>query len=151
MAEHSTSITINALPEEIWEVLGDFAAISTWVPMIQHSCSLSGQTSGVGATRRVQIAQQALVETVTIWEPNASLAYTIDGMPPIVGTARNTWTLQPQANGTLVNLTTEIPTAWNPIQRLAASKALERMSIAARFMTTGLRQEVARRKKEVRQ
>lgn len=151
MAEHSTSITINATPEEIWEVLADFATISTWVPMIQHSCSLNGQTSGIGACRRVQIAQQALVETVTVWEPNAAVAYTIEGMPPIVGTATNTWTMQPHANGTLVKLTTEIPSAWNPIQRLAASKALERMSIAATFMTTGLRHEAARRKNEVRQ
>lgn len=89
--------------------------------------------------RRVQIAQQTLVETVTIWEPNERLSYSIEGMPPIVGVATNTWTLSRASHGVLVTLTTDIPTRWNPLQRFAATKALERMSIAAGLMTTGLR------------
>jgi len=89
--------------------------------------------------RRVQIAQQTLVETVTIWEPNERLAYSIEGMPPIVGVATTTWTLEPTSRGVLVTLTTDIPTKWNPLQRFAATKALERLNIAAGLMTTGLR------------
>ena len=139
MATQSTSITINASPEAIWLVLADFPAIATWVPLIQHSSILSPQTSGVGAMRRVQIAQQTLVETVTIWEPHERLAYSIEGMPPIVGVATNTWSLEPTSRGVLVTLTTNIPTRWNPLQRFAATKALERMKIAAGLMTTGLR------------
>ena len=151
MATSSMDITINASAEDVWAILADFPTIAMWVPMIQHSCSMTQETSGVGATRRVQIAQQALVETVTVWEPQQRLAYTIEGMPPIVGIATTTWTLQPTPKGTRVTISTEIPSSRNPAKRFAATKALERMSLAARFMTTGLRQEAATRGREVTQ
>lgn len=149
MATYSTNITINAPIGDIWSVLADFPVISHWVPLIQHSCTLSQQRSGVGAVRRVQIAQQTLVETVTVWEPDTQLSYTIDGLPPIVGTATNTWRLEPSKRGVLVTLTTDIPTGRNPVRKLAATKALERMSIASNSMTSGLRQELATRRSEV--
>ena len=151
MAANSMDITINAPTEDVWAILADFPAISMWVPMIQHSCLITQETSGVGAARRVQIAQQALIETVTVWEPQRRLAYTIEGMPPIVGIATTTWTLQPSAKGTRVTISTEIPSSRNPAKRFAAAKALERMSLAARLMTTGLRQEAATRGKKVAQ
>lgn len=151
MATNSMEISINASAEDVWAILADFPAIAMWVPMIQHSCSITQATSGVGATRRVQIAQQTLVETVTVWEPQQRLAYTIEGMPPIVGIATTTWTLQPSPKGTRVTISTEIPSSRNPAKRFAATKALERMSLAARFMTTGLRQEAATRGREVTQ
>ena len=151
MAASSMEITINASAEDVWSILSDFPAISKWVPMIQHSCSITQHASGMGATRRVQIAQQTLIETVTVWEPEQRLSYTIDGMPPIVGTATTTWALQTTPTGTLVTLATEIPPSRNPGKRFAAAKALERMSLAARFMTTGLRQEAANRRSAVTQ
>lgn len=151
MATSSMDITINASAEDVWAILADFPTIAMWVPMIQHSCSMTQETSGVGATRRVQIAQQALIETVTVWEPQQRLAYTIEGMPPIVGIATTTWTLQPSPKGTRVTISTEIPSSRNPAKRFAATKALERMALAARFMTTGLRQEAATRGREVTQ
>ena len=151
MAASSMDITINAPTEDVWAILADFPSISMWVPMIQHSCLITQATSGVGAARRVQIAQQALIETVTVWEPQRRLAYTIEGMPPIVGIATTTWTLQPSPKGTRVTISTEIPSSRNPAKRFAAAKALERMSLAARLMTTGLRQEAATRGKKVAQ
>ncbi|NBV74348.1 MAG: SRPBCC family protein, partial [Actinobacteria bacterium] len=38
------SSEIAATPSEIWEVLADFGALASWVPMIQHTCPLSDQT-----------------------------------------------------------------------------------------------------------
>lgn len=130
--------TINASPSEAWEVLAEFGALSSWVPMIQHSCLLSQQDQGVGTVRRVQIAQQTLVERVDMWEPTSTLAYTIEGLPPIVGTPRNTWRLIPTESGTDVRLTTEIDTGANPIKKAIAKKVLERMSTASEFMLAGL-------------
>lgn len=130
--------SISATPERAWEVLTDFGALSSWVPMIQHSCLLSEQTDGVGTVRRVQIARQTLVERVDVWEPTSTLGYTIEGLPPIVGTARNTWRLAPTASGTDVTLTTEIDTGRNPIKQVVAKKVLERMSTASEFMLAGL-------------
>jgi uncharacterized protein YndB with AHSA1/START domain len=136
------STTVAAPPERVWEVLADFGAIATWVPMIQHSCLLSEQTAHPGTVRRVQLARQTLVERVVVWRPSQELAYDIEGLPPIVGTARNTWRLTPVDDGTRpsarVVLTTEIDTGRNPVKALVAKKVLERMALATELMLAGL-------------
>ncbi len=140
--------TIEATPDAAWAVLADFGAISRWVPLIQHSCLLSDQTEGVGTIRRVQIARQTLIETVEVWQPGQTLAYTIDGLPPIVGRGRNTWQLRPAGRTTLATLTTDITPgdraggrpnpALLPISILATRAALKRMSLASELMLAGL-------------
>jgi uncharacterized protein YndB with AHSA1/START domain len=135
--------TVAAPPERVWEVLSDFGAIASWVPIIQHSCLLSEQTEHPGTVRRVQIARQTLVERVVTWRPGRELAYTIEGLPPIVGTARNTWCLTPVGERTHVVLTTEIDTGRNPVKSLVAKKVLERMALASEMMLSGLTAAVA--------
>jgi hypothetical protein len=127
----------------VWAVLADFGAIANWVPMIQHSCLLSEQIELPGTIRRVQIARQTLVERVVTWKPSRELAYDIEGLPPIVGTARNTWRLVPAAHGTEVVLTTEIETGPNPVKVFVAKKVLERMAMASDSMLAGLATAVA--------
>ena len=124
--------------ESVWRVLADFGNISAWVPLVGHSCLLSEQTSGPGTVRRVQIARQALVERVTEWDEPRTLTYSIEGLPPMVGTATNRWRLDPAGAVTEVNLTTEIVTGPNPAKRIVAAKALERMAIASDAMLAGL-------------
>lgn len=145
MSHLERTTTVAAPPERVWEVLADFGAIATWVPMIQHSCLLSEQTEHPGTVRRVQIARQTLVERVVTWRPTQELAYDIEGLPPIVGTARNTWRLTASADGagTDVVLTTEIDTGTNPVKRLVAKKVLERMALASDMMLAGLTATVA--------
>lgn len=143
MSSLERSSTVAAPPERVWDVLADFGAIASWVPMIQHSCLLSEQTEHPGTVRRVQIARQTLVERVVVWRPAQELAYDIEGLPPIVGTARNTWRLTPVDGGTHIVLTTEIATGPNPVKRLVATKVLERMALASDMMLAGLATAVA--------
>lgn len=138
MVQLDKSLAIDASPAVAWSVLADFGAIASWVPLIGHSCLLSDQADGVGAVRRVQIARQVLVERVVTWEPERALAYDIEGLPPIVGTARNSWQLTPTATGTDVSLTTTIDTGTNPAKKFVANKVLERMSLASDMMLAGL-------------
>lgn len=138
MSRLERSATVAAPPERVWEVLSDFGAIASWVPMIQHSCLLSDQTAHPGTIRRVQIARQTLVERVVTWRPAQELAYDIEGLPPLVGTARNTWRVAPLGTGSQVVLTTEIDTGANPVKRLVAKKVLERMALASDMMLAGL-------------
>lgn len=134
------STTVAATPDRVWEVLADFGAIATWVPMIQHSCLLSEQTEHPGTVRRVQLARQTLVERVVTWRPGVEVAYAIEGLPPIVGPTRNTWSLKPSSGGahTEVVLTTEIETGRNPIKTFAATKVLQKMELASEMMLAGL-------------
>jgi len=130
--------TLDTTPDIAWSVLADFGAIASWVPLIGHSCLIGQPETGLGATRRVQIARQVLIERVVTWDPGRSLAYDIEGLPPIVGTPRNTWTLTSTSDGTHVALTTTIDTGRNPVKKFAAGKALERMALASDMMLAGL-------------
>ena len=82
---------IAASPAEVWDALADFASIADWAPDVDHSCLMSVETGGVGAVRRVQAGRVVLVERVVTWEPALALAYSIDGLPPVVGSVTNTW------------------------------------------------------------
>ena len=138
MIQTERSRDIDATPERLWEVLADFGALASWVPMIQHTCPLSEQTEGVGTVRRVQVQRQTLVETVTIWTPPTTLAYTIEGLPPIAGVPVTTWQLTPQGASTSVTVSTELDTGRNPVRLLVGRKVLERLGLAAEFMLAGL-------------
>ena len=113
--------------------------MSAWVPIIQHSSALNERTSGVGASRRVQLAAQTLVETVTVWEPHRQLTYSIEGLPPLIGEVHNEWVLTGTTEGTAVVLTTTIRTGRNPVKKFIAKKVLERMETASTFMLTSLK------------
>jgi carbon monoxide dehydrogenase subunit G len=142
MIQIERSREIDATPDRLWEVLADFGALASWVPMIQHTCPLSEQTEGVGTVRRVQVQRQTLVETVTIWTPPTTLAYTIEGLPPIAGVPVTTWRLTPQGPSTSVTVSTELDTGRNPVRVLVGRKVLERLGLAAEFMLAGLAERV---------
>ena len=137
------SSEIAATPAEIWEVLADFGALASWVPMIQHTCPLSDQTEGVGTVRQVQVQRQTLVETVTVWSPPDTLTYTIEGLPLIAGVPVTTWRLIADGPNTRVTVSTDLDTGRNPIRRLVGRKVLDRLGLAAEFMLAGLAARVA--------
>ena len=138
MSAIERTATVAAPPDAVWAVLADFGAISGWVPMIEHSCLLSDRTDGVGAVRRVQIARQTLIERVTTWDEPRELAYDIEGLPSIVGTARSTWRVTPVASGSTVVLTNEIDTGRSLVKILIATRVLGRMAMASEVMLAGL-------------
>jgi uncharacterized protein YndB with AHSA1/START domain len=132
---------IRAAPERVFGVLADFGDIAEWARFVQHSSLLTDQTSGVGTSRRVQMARQTVVETVTAWDEPRELAYTIDGLPPIIGAVGNRWTLAPagpDTSVTIVTITTRIEPGRLPHQRLIAKKVGERLAIASELMLAGL-------------
>ena len=129
---------IRASPERVFGVLADFGDIAEWAQFIQHSSLLTERASGVGATRRVQMARQTVVETVTVWDEPHELAYRIDGLPPIIGAVSTRWTLVPAASGTMVTVTTRIEPGRLPHRRRIAKKVGERLAIASELMLGGL-------------
>jgi uncharacterized protein YndB with AHSA1/START domain len=127
-----------AAPDAVWARLADFAGIATWAPNVGHSSTLTENVAGLGARRRIQSGRLALVETVTGWEPGHRLRYDVDGLPPIVHSASNTWELEPTGTATTVTLTTIVDAGARPPQRLVAKLVGHRMGEAADQMLTGL-------------
>lgn len=148
MATVKRSITIDASVPAIWAVLADFPAIAGWASNVDHSCLLSDQTDGVGMARRIQTGRTTVVETVEDWDPGVSLRYAITGLPAVIRSVTNTWTLAP-ADGaaafprTTIRLTTEIDAGTRPPQRGIAKVVGRKLGQASDVMLAGLAAHVA--------
>src|SRR4051812_39697140 len=121
MTSTASHVSVAAPVEVVWDLLADFAGISSWASNVSQSSLLTTAAPGPGAVRRVQVGRAALRETVVRWEPGRALAYDIAGLPAVVTAARNTWTLEPSGTGTSVTLTGDVETRGGPlIARLVA-------------------------------
>lgn len=121
VADSRRSRTIPTEAQPIWDVLADFGAISSWADIVDHSCLLTPAADGVGvgATRRIQLGRNVVVERITDFDPPHTLAYDIEGLPAQVHRLNNRWTLQPVSGGTEVTLTTTVEIGPNRLQHLA--------------------------------
>ncbi|BBX42876.1 SRPBCC family protein [Mycobacterium simiae] len=122
MAHIQRSRVIAACPLEVWDVLADFGAISSWADNVDHSCILTSGADGcsLGTARRVQVNRDTLVERITEFDPPHALAYRIDGLPRLLGRVTNRWTLAPRAgDATAVTVTSTVEIGSRPHQQLA--------------------------------
>lgn len=123
MTTTQSQMSVRATPDEVWDLLSGFADISRWASAVAQSSMLSQGSPGPGAVRRVQIGRAALRETVTAWEPGRTLSYDIAGLPAVVRSASNTWTLEPDATGTSVTVTGTLETRGGPlVAKIVGSK-----------------------------
>ena len=121
MAEVVDELRIEGSTSDVWAVLADFGSISRWASNVDHSCLMTLQATGTGAVRRVQVGRNALLEKVVTWEPEVALGYELIGVPPLVRTVTNTWSISAEGGTTAVKLTTQIePAGPRPPQQLAA-------------------------------
>jgi Polyketide cyclase / dehydrase and lipid transport len=120
VAEIARSRTVAAEPQEVWDVLADFGAISSWADNIDHSCILDNGAEPVGTTRRVQIGRNTLVERITEFDPTWALAYDVEGLPKRLHRFNNRWTLRRvQGGNTVVTLTSTVEIGSGAMQKLA--------------------------------
>lgn len=121
MATTSSNAIVNAPIETVWETLARFEDISQWGRGVDQSSLLTDGSPGLGSVRRVQVGRTTLRETITVWEPLRTLGYRIEGLPPLVNTASNTWTLETAGARTRVTLTGEVEAKGGPLpSRLVA-------------------------------
>jgi uncharacterized protein YndB with AHSA1/START domain len=143
------SRTIPAHLTRVWDVLADFDRLADWAPNADHTCWLDEPREDgemVGRARRVQAGRVVLIETVTIWEPPARLAYDLGGLPPVVRSAVNEWRLRADPSGenrTVVTLATHVDCGPRPPQRLLARIVGRRLARASDAMLDGLAAHLA--------
>jgi mxaD protein len=77
--EHS--IVINATPEQVWAVAGDFVGLNRWLPVIPESRLILGKNNQVGAIRELRRLNGTKVQEKLIeYETNPmTLTYTYVG------------------------------------------------------------------------
>lgn len=141
VADIDRSRVIAATPTQIWTVLSDFGALSTWVDKVDHSCILNRGTDGamVGTTRRVQIGRNALVERVTECDPQYCLGYDIEGLPKLLKKVSNRWTLEPTSAGeTVVTITSTVRIGRGRTQQLVERLACRALARESDDMLAGL-------------
>ena len=125
MATTSSVIILPVPLETVWATLACFEDVAQWGRGVDQSSLLTEAPSGIGAVRRVQVGRATLRETIVVWQPLRALGYTIEGLPAIVRSATNTWTLAAQGNGsqTSVTLSCEVVTkAGRLLDRVVARK-----------------------------
>ncbi len=142
MVDVVESLTIDRPAAVVWAALADFDAISGWAPNVDHSCLMNEAEEGVGATRRIQSRRVTVLETVIAWEPERRLAYSISGLPPVVRSVTNTWSLESRGATTDVTLTSTIDAGPRPPQQLAARVVGKALAKVSRQMLDGLEQHV---------
>lgn len=135
----SCTRTIHAPTEHVWSVLARFDRIVDWADDVVHSEAMTDPPFGVGAARRVQVRRLTLVETVLVWDEGSALAYTIQGLPPVVDRIVNRWDLEPAGpDHTTVTTTIDITPGPRPPMRVAAAIVTRVMGRANAKMLAGL-------------
>ena len=138
MTEVVRSAEVAAAPARVWEVLSDFGGLSAWAGNVDHSCLMAEQTEGVDTARRIQTGRTTLIERVTTWEPPSTLAYRIEGLPPVVGSVTNTWHVHGTEGGAEVALISRVVPGPRPAHRLAARVVARKLAEASGEMLAGL-------------
>lgn len=142
MAAIDRSRTIAADPQAVWDTLAAFGSISSWAANIDHSCILIQGDEPLGTTRRVQIGRNALVETITEFDPSHALAYDVDGLPKRIRRFTNRWSLRPDGNATTVTLTSTVDIGSGPVQKLAEHAVCRLLARQSDIMLAGLAQRL---------
>ncbi len=138
MTAVTRSRALTAPPDEVWAVLADFASISGWAPNVDHSCLMTDRVDGVDAVRRIQAGRNTVIERVIEWDDARSLAYTIEGLPPVIRSVVNRWDLRETAGGTKVSLTTDVDAGPRPPQKAIARAVARRMARESDKLLAGL-------------
>lgn len=146
MAQIRRTRSLAAQPQAAWDVLADFGSISSWAANVDHSCMLdherpapdSATGEQIGASRRIQVGRNAVVERITEFDPPHTLGYDIEGLPRRLRRVHARWALTPEDSRTRVTLTSTVDIGSNPIQRLAEYAVCRLMAKQSDALLAGL-------------
>ncbi len=113
------SIRINASREKVWSVLASLDALDQYDPGIRKSKIVSSQKEGLGAARQCDLTPGGwFKERVAEWRPHEGLAFELFECTLPVRRLKHSYTLTPDAGGTVVNQRMEYELKFGPLGRL---------------------------------
>ncbi len=102
MATLYNKITINASPEEVWNVLADPARLEHYDPIVKTSRLMSTLTTGPGAERHCETVSGWFKDKITEWLPHERLTYTLTGCNQPMKNLTHSYTIKKIDNQTEV-------------------------------------------------
>lgn len=107
MVQFTQELEIDAPPEAVWEVLGDYPNVYRWAPIVKHSRQASENAQGPGAARACEVPGFGKVtETVERWSDGESFSFVWEASGPVRG-GRSTWALRRAGSGSKVTVDIE--------------------------------------------
>lgn len=79
MATIYNKITIQATPEQVWEVLADPVRLDQYDPIVKSSKLVSAISTGLGAERHCDTTTGWFKDKITEWQPCERLTFTLTG------------------------------------------------------------------------
>jgi ligand-binding SRPBCC domain-containing protein len=112
-------ILIEAPPEKVWSVLASLDTLADYDPGVSKSVIVSDVKQGLGAARRCDLAPGGwFKERVAAWRPNEALSFELYECTLPVRALRHSYTLVPDAGGTLVSQRMEYRLKFGPLGSL---------------------------------
>ncbi len=129
MSSLTRSVVIDASKDKVWEVLGDFGAVSRWAPTITDSAIVGDAKEGVGAVRTCEHEKMGtLEETIVSWTEGEAYSYDVTaGLPFPMKALRNHWSLSERGARAEVTLQQEFNTKLGPLGSLMELMMMKRM------------------------
>jgi uncharacterized protein YndB with AHSA1/START domain len=110
-----TDLVIQAPRRLVWETLADLEGVSAWNPDIDAAECISEQRTGLGARRRCYMHPSGwLIESISEWEPEEVIAFTIDNAPPFK-TGLGRFILTEENEGTRLQASFDYEVRYGPL------------------------------------
>lgn len=125
-----SSLTMAATPEQLWPLIADAAAWTSWFNGMSEARYTSAKPHGVGSQRQVVVKGLRVTEDIVVFDAARRFAFVvIDANRPGVAAMVEEVTLEPTTGGTTVTYRQSIELApWlrplSPVVRKALTKAV---------------------------
>ncbi len=138
-----TDLMIRAPRRLVWETLADLESVSAWTPAIDAAECISYQRTGLGARRRCYMHPSGwMIESISEWEPEELIAFTIDNAPPIK-TGLGRFVLTDDPTGTRLQASFDYEVRFGPLGPVVGRLIVHRqLSSAWNEGMAGLRRHV---------
>ena len=108
LIELTSSVCIDAPHREVWARLARLEDIRLWSEAVRDARCEGARSKGVGAERTCDLARGiTITERWLVWDEGRSFTYEGEGIP-LVARARNTWSLDPAGEKTLLTSKAEV-------------------------------------------